>query len=97
MRFLMALALRLGRTLSELRQTMTTSELLMWAEYDRISPIGDIRGDIRNAQVVSAIFGAQGVKVPIADAMLSWEAEVQSEDAADPFAGLEEFLSMAAI
>ncbi|WP_406627709.1 DUF4035 domain-containing protein [Pectobacterium carotovorum] len=96
MQFLMALALRLGRTLSELRQTMTTSELLMWAEYDRISPIGDIRGDIRNAQVVSAIFGAQGVKVPIADAMLSWEGEAQAEDASNPFAGLEAFLSMAA-
>ena len=96
MQFLMALALRLGRTLSELRQTMTTSELLMWAEYARISPIGDIRDDIRNAQVVSAIFGAQGVKVPIADAMLSWEVGASEEGTPDPFAGLEEFLSMAA-
>ena len=37
----MALALRMGRTLSELRQTMTASELLMWIEFDRQSPIGD--------------------------------------------------------
>ena len=42
----MALALRMGRTLGELRQTMTVGEFRMWAEYDRISPIGDIRGDI---------------------------------------------------
>ena len=46
MQFLMALALRMGRTLGELRQTMTVGEFRMWAEYDRISPIGDIRGDI---------------------------------------------------
>ncbi len=45
MQFLMALALRMGRTLGELRQTMTVGEFRMWAEYDRISPIGDIRGD----------------------------------------------------
>jgi len=36
----MSLALRLGRTLHELRQTLTASELKMWIEYDRISPIG---------------------------------------------------------
>lgn len=51
MQFLMALALRMGRTLGELRQTMTVGEFRMWAEYDRISPIGDIRGDILNAQL----------------------------------------------
>ncbi|MHA0940180.1 phage tail assembly protein T, partial [Enterobacter kobei] len=28
----MSLALRMGRTLSELRQNMTASELLMWIE-----------------------------------------------------------------
>ena len=39
----MSLALRMGRTLSELRQSMTASEMLMWIEYDRISPVGDIR------------------------------------------------------
>lgn len=65
MQFLMALALRMGRTLGELRQTMTVGEFRMWAEYDRISPIGDIRGDILNAQLVSAVYGAQGGKSPL--------------------------------
>lgn len=46
----MSLALRMGRTLSELRQSMTASELLMWIEFDRQSPVGDIRGDIQAAQ-----------------------------------------------
>ena len=70
MQFLMALALRMGRTLGELRQTMAVGEFRMWAEYDRISPIGDIRGDILNAQLVSAVYGAQGGKVTIEDAQL---------------------------
>ncbi|EHU91947.1 putative phage tail protein [Escherichia coli DEC3F] len=29
-------------------------------EFDRVSPLGDERGDIRNAQIVKAVFGATG-------------------------------------
>lgn len=89
MKFLMALALRMGRTLAELRQTMAPSELLMWAEYDRISPVGDVRSDIHNAQLVSAIYGAQGVKVPIDEAVLQWAGDAEEVSQKDPFAGLE--------
>ena len=90
MQFLMALALRMGRTLGELRQTMTVGEFRLWAEYDRISPIGDVRGDILNAQLVSAIYGAQGGKVTIEEARLQWSAEEgEVSDSSDPFAGLE--------
>ncbi|KAB0987883.1 phage tail protein, partial [Cronobacter sakazakii] len=32
----MTLALRLGRTLDELKQTLTARELRMWIEFDRI-------------------------------------------------------------
>ncbi|WP_316502485.1 phage tail assembly protein T [Klebsiella grimontii] len=88
MQFLMALALRMGRTLGELRQAMTVGEFRLWAEYDRISPIGDVRGDILNAQLVSAIYGAQGGKVTIEDAWLQWSAEEDEvSDSSDPFAG----------
>ncbi|MBP2856183.1 DUF4035 domain-containing protein [Dickeya oryzae] len=90
----MALALRMGRTLSELRQTMTASELRMWIEYDKLSPISDTRGDIQTAQIVSAVYGAQGVKVALTDAMLDWLGE---EKDVDPFGNLEVFLSQAAI
>ncbi|MDM4995274.1 DUF4035 domain-containing protein [Escherichia coli] len=45
----------------------------MWAEFDRFSPLGDERADIRAAQIVSAVYGAQGVKVPLNDALLQWE------------------------
>ncbi|POY55741.1 hypothetical protein F018LOC_01678 [Pectobacterium versatile] len=90
----MALALRLGRTLSELRQEMTASELRMWIEYDKLSPISDSRGDIHAAQIVSAVYGAQGVKVPLTDAMLDWSGK--EEEKGDPFGNLEAFLSIAA-
>ncbi|HCD2349316.1 phage tail assembly protein T [Enterobacter hormaechei] len=90
----MSLALRMGRTLSELRQNMTASELLMWIEYDRQSPVGDIRGDIQAAQLVSAIYGSQGAKVPLDDAILRWGGDEQS-DPKDPFAGLEAALTAA--
>lgn len=92
MKFLMALALRMGRTLAELRQTMAPSELLMWAEYDRISPIGDVRGDIHNAQLVSAIYGAQGVKVPIDEAVIQWAGNEEGVSQKDPFEALEKAL-----
>ncbi|ENC2360926.1 DUF4035 domain-containing protein [Escherichia coli] len=91
----MMLALRIGRTLSELRREMSASEIMMWAEFDRFSPLGDeradIRADIRAAQIVSAVYGAQGVKVPLNDALLQWEQE-QTEGVSDPFAGLENAL-----
>lgn len=94
MKFLMALALRMGRTLAELRQTMTASEILMWIEFDLQSPVGDIRSDIHAAQIVSAIYGSQGAKVPLNDAILQWGSEAQSEQE-DPFAGLEAALEAA--
>ena len=88
----MSLALRMGRTLSELRQNMAASELLMWIEFDRQSPVGDIRGDIQAAQIVSAVYGSQGVKVPLEDAVIKWAEEVDENDKQDPFEALEEAL-----
>lgn len=89
----MALCLRLGRTLGELQDTMSASELMMWAEYDRISPIGDVRSDILNAQLVSAIYGSQGVKVPLDEAQLKWASDEETQNtSSDPFAGIESAL-----
>ncbi len=94
MRFLMMLALRMGRTLSELRREMSASEIMMWAEFDRFSPLGDERADIRAAQIVSAVYGAQGVKVPLNDALLQWECTSEN-NISDPFAAIEEALFVA--
>ncbi|POP44925.1 hypothetical protein CHU32_13655 [Superficieibacter electus] len=90
----MSLALRLGRTLAELRQSMTASELMMWIEYDRHSPVGDVRGDIQAAQITSAVYGAQGAKVALNDVLLQWSGDENAE-AEDPFASLEAALDAA--
>lgn len=84
----MSLALRLGKTLAELRQSLTASELLMWIEYDRISPIGDIRGDIQAAQISAAVFNSQGAKTGIDDVLLQW-LPTDIDDQRDPFEALE--------
>ncbi|MGM9451183.1 phage tail assembly protein T, partial [Klebsiella sp. K47] len=48
------------------------------------------RGDILNAQLVSAVYGAQGGKITIEDAQIQWSAEEdEASDSSDPFAGLE--------
>lgn len=91
----MSLALRMGRTLSELRQTLSANELLMWIEFDRESPIGDVRSDIHAAQIVSAVYGSKGVKVPLNEAIIQWGGE-EDEEEKDPFASLEAALIAAA-
>ncbi|EGM7486299.1 DUF4035 domain-containing protein, partial [Escherichia coli] len=47
------------------------------------------------AQIVSAVYGAQGVKVPLNDALLQWDQE-QTEGTSDPFAEIEKALFVAA-
>lgn len=67
---------------------------MMWIEFDRQSPVGDIRGDIQAAQIVSAIYGSQGAKVQLDDAILRWGDGEQSVPK-DPFAALEAALTVA--
>jgi hypothetical protein len=81
----------MGRTLSELQGVMSASELRLWAEFDKHSPIGDIRGDIQAAQIVTAVFNAQGGKATMSDMLLRWQRD-HDEEEADPFAGLEKAL-----
>ena len=85
----MTLALRLGRTLDELKQTLTARELRMWIEFDRINPISDRRGDIQAAQISAAVLNSQGAKVSMDDVMLQWNATEQEESSA----GLEGFFA----
>lgn len=84
----MSLALRLGRTLHEIRETLTASELKMWIAYDRISPIGDWRGDVQSAQVSAAVINAQGGKATINEMLLQWNKQEEEE-----VSGLEEWMS----
>ncbi|AXO40116.1 MULTISPECIES: phage tail assembly protein T [Enterobacter cloacae complex] len=85
----MSLALRLGRTLHELRQTMTASELKMWIEFDRISPIGDWRADAQAAQISVATLNSQGGKFTIPDVMLKWGEQEEGAEVSE----LEEWMS----
>jgi hypothetical protein len=85
----MSLALRLGRTLHELRQTLTASELKMWIAFDRVSPIGDWRGDAQAAQIAVATLNAQGGKYEIRDLILKFGQQDETEEISD----LEEWIS----
>ena len=84
----MSLALRLGRTLHELRETLTASELKMWLAFDRLNPIGDWRGDVQSAQVATAVLNAQGGKATMSEMIIKWG---QAED--EEVSGLEEWMS----
>lgn len=85
----MALALRLGRTLHELKSTLTASELRLWIEFDRLNPISDRRGDIQAAQVATAVLNSQGAKVNMDDVLLQW----RDPDPVEESAGLEDFFA----
>ncbi len=78
----------MGRTVHELRQTLTASELKMWIAYDRLSPIGDWRGDVQAAQVATAAINAQGGKLSINDVLLKWGQTEEEKEISD----FEEFL-----
>lgn len=51
----MVLALRLGRTLGELMDTIDTHEVSLWREWDRTSPLGDERADVLTASLAATV------------------------------------------
>ncbi|WP_319000976.1 phage tail assembly protein T [Burkholderia arboris] len=84
----MTLALRLGKTLAELRAQMSSAEFALWQALDAESPISDDRSDLHAAMVASAVFQAQGAKVKVSDMLPNWgggEVEGAQEVADDPF------------
>lgn len=85
---MMSLALRMGRTIHEIERVLSSSELKMWIEFDRISPIGDWRGDVQSAQISSAILNSQGAKADLKEMLLSWGECDQSEEVS----GLESWM-----
>lgn len=75
----MTLALRMGRTVGELMDEMTASELMLWKAYDAESPLSDHRGDIHAALVASSVLQAQGAKVSLGDVLPRWGATSEPE------------------
>ncbi|MDR0250695.1 MAG: DUF4035 domain-containing protein [Burkholderiales bacterium] len=57
-RFLHRLALQLGRTVAELKQTLTVSEFHDWLEFAKEEPFGDFRADAQLAQFMSMFANA---------------------------------------
>lgn len=76
----MALALRLGKTLSELIEQLSAEELFLWQAFNRESPISDVRGDVQTALLAAAVFQAQGAKVTPLDLLPKWRAEIETSD-----------------
>lgn len=60
----------------------------MWIAYDRMSPIGDWRGDVQAAQVATATINAQGGKLSLNDVLLKWDQTEEEKEISD----FEEFL-----
>lgn len=83
----MTLALRLGRTVGELMESMTAAELMLWRAYDAQSPIGDVRGDVQAALIASTTAQVQGAKVTLADLLLRWCPPDEPEGTWEGFIG----------
>lgn len=75
----MRLALRLGKTLGEVMEGMDTYELSLWREFDRLSPIGDERGDLLSATLAATVAQSVGAKVKTADMLIRWGASPVDE------------------
>ena len=66
---------------------ITSAQLSEWEAYDRLDPIGEMRGDIRNAQLRSLITnivrqlypekGVEPVMTTPAELMIDWGGEKQ--------------------
>lgn len=60
----------------------------MWIAYDRLSPIGDWRGDVQAAQVATATINAQGGKLSLNDVLLKWGVSEEEREVSE----LEEWM-----
>ena len=57
-RFVFTLALALGKTVAQLLSEISSRELTEWVAFNNISPIGEERGDARQAFTTAAIVNA---------------------------------------
>lgn len=72
---MLTLALRLGMTLQDLRETMSAEELFLWQAYNEESPLSDARSDIQAAIIAASTLQAQGAKVTPMDLLPQWKPE----------------------
>lgn len=50
------LALKLGRTVAELEQTLSHNELIEWRVYFEETHFGELRADRRNAEILAMLY-----------------------------------------
>lgn len=80
---MLTLALRLGKTLQELRTTLSAEELHLWKAFHHESPISDVRGDIQASIIAASAFQAQGAKVTALDLLPKWSDPTAEVEAAE--------------
>ena len=79
--FKFQLALRLGRTVSELDQTMSAREFDMWQAFNVFEPVGILREDALFANLISTYARTKGLDdVQMSDFMLFRDREVFIHD-----------------
>lgn len=79
--FKFQLALRLGRTVSELDQTMSAREFDMWQAFNVFEPVGILREDALFANLIHTLVRLQGVdEVKVSDFMLFRDKEALMGD-----------------
>lgn len=78
------LALALGRTLSEIETTMTSSELSGWQEYYAIEPFGQWRDNYHSAQLCALLYNVnRGKGQPVAAADYMYMDAATAEEKQD--------------
>ena len=88
----MVLALRLGRTLGELMDTIETNEVWLWREWDRTSPLGDERADVLTASLAATVAQAAGAKLRATDMLVRWGTQDEEPPAEAGADALKAFL-----
>ena len=79
--FKFQLALRLGRTVSELDQTMSAREFDMWQAFNVFEPVGILLEDVLFANLISTYARTKGLDdVQMSDFMLFRDREVFIRD-----------------
>lgn len=75
----MRLALALGRTIDELRDSILADELALWAELYRKSPWGGDAEDERNAVVCAVVNNSLGGTGTVRDFRVQWDGGDRAE------------------
>lgn len=57
------MAAHLGKTVRELRESLTPDELIEWLAFDQLDPIGGYRGDLQAAMISAATVGTKDAKL----------------------------------